>query len=304
MGSVYYCCIWKKGGGVVYAYNGGDPEIENLAALCLEKTPPYHRWYLQTMGRKTFGFLMDAEEDGYVYFVIADEVIGNKGVLRFLEHLGKEFRKVTKKGSSKSHNGEANVNSSFSIQDQLVPVIHCLISSFESMSRIGGGDGGSERPEQVPAPYSSVELSPSPNDIVGNGQVDGVPLSKAPLLGKPSKQEKKKMKEHIIGIRDIELEENHRKSADRGGGARGVSHLGAFDSNSQSSSSVSPLQKDFGSARFRSSSSQLIQKRWCRQAYVGALSALVDQFCVISIRGLLLLFITCRLLEQIKEARV
>ena len=71
------------------------------------------------------------------------------------------------------------------------------------------------------------------------------------------------MKEHVIGIRDIELEE-HRKSTERGARV----DLGALDANNQGTS-VPPvsLQKDFGSMRFRSNSLNF-RKRWCRQVRI------------------------------------
>ena len=56
----------SKGNRILSAYNSsGGHEIENLAALCLERAPAFHKWYFQTMGRKTFGFL---REDELVYF--------------------------------------------------------------------------------------------------------------------------------------------------------------------------------------------------------------------------------------------
>lgn len=234
----------------MYAYNSGNPQIENLATLCLERTPPYHRWYRQTMGKKTYGFLM---EDGYVYFAIADEEgVGKMGVVRFLEHLRDEFRKLARKGSARNM---LNVNS-ICLEDQLVPVIHGLISTLENVSKTG-----SEWPEETP-PYCVAEFSsPSPTNV--DCEMEGVSFTKAPLLGKPNKQEKKKMKQHVIGMRDIELEEQ-RKSTERGARV----DLGGSDPNNQSSS-VSPisLQKDFGSSRFRSSSSHL-RKKWCRQVRI------------------------------------
>lgn len=239
----------------MYAYNGGNPEIENLAALCLERTPPYHRWYFQTMGKKTFGFLMD--NDGSVYFAIADEGLGNVGVLRFLERLRDEFKKVNKKGSKRNL---SNVNS-LCLQDQLVPVVHHLISSLQNVSRTGSD---SEWPQETSLYHngSGSELSPSPCNN-GNGGIESGASTKAPLLGKSSKQERKKMKEQVIDTRDIELGE-YQKSPERGAGI----DLGSSRPHDQISS-VSPvqLQKDFGSARFRSNS-QNIREKWCRQVRI------------------------------------
>ncbi|CAN4100006.1 unnamed protein product [Withania somnifera] len=113
---VYYCSV-SKGGKLIYAYNRGDHEIENLAALCLGRVPPFHKWYFQTMAKKTFGFLMEGE--GYVYFAIVDEGLGNAKVLRFLEQLKDEFRKVAKRGSCWTM---SNLNS-ICLQGELVTVI-------------------------------------------------------------------------------------------------------------------------------------------------------------------------------------
>lgn len=242
--SVQYCCV-SKGGQIFYAYNGGNPEIENLAGLCLERTPSYHRWYFQTMGKKIFGFLMDG---GYIYFAIADQRLSKTGVLRFLEHLRDEFKKVAKRGRSMS-----NLDS-LCLQEQLIPVIHHLVSSLENVSR-----AGNQWPEESPSSFG--DLSPSPCNS-GNGQIEGGASTKAPLLGKSSKQDKRKTKDHIVDLRGIELEE-HRKSTEKG--VRVDS--GSLDPENQgpSASSIS-LQKDFGSMRFRSTSSN--RKKWCRQVRI------------------------------------
>ncbi|KAL3845728.1 hypothetical protein ACJIZ3_003131 [Penstemon smallii] len=213
--TVSYCCV-SKGGRVLYTYNSGDHEVENLAALCLEMTPPYHQWYFQTMNKKTFGFLMD---DGYVYFAIVNESLGNSRFLKFLHMLRDEFRKLGKKGATK------NVSSlnSLCLQEQLLPVVN-----------------------------HSITPSPSNN---ANGHIEG---TKAPLLGKPGKQEKKKVKDHhVIGVRDIEMEE-HRRSTDRG---LTIESRG-LDSNNQGTSSASPLR-----TRVKPSS-QVLQKKWCRQVRI------------------------------------
>ncbi|CAA2987123.1 phytolongin [Olea europaea subsp. europaea] len=247
---VYYCCV-LKGDRVLYAYNDADHEIENLAALCLEMTPPYHRWYFQTMNKKTFGFLM---EDGYVYFAIVNESLGNPGFLRFLENLKDEFRKVAKRSSNRSM---SNLNS-VCLQEQLVPAIKSMVASLEQLS-VTGSEWQAE----------TSELSPSPSNNA-NGPIETRASStKAPLLGKLSKQEKKQMKEHVIVMKHIELEE-HRKSTDRV-----MVDSGAIDSNDQGPS-VSPvsLHKDIGS--MRRSSSQNFQKKWCRHVrIVLAIDALV-----------------------------
>lgn len=247
--TVYYCCV-AKGNRVLNSYSSGDHEMENLALLCLERAPSFHKWYVETMGKKTFGFII---EDGYVYFTIVDENVGNPGVLQFLEHLRDEFKNVARKGSR----GSLSSMNSFSVQEQLVPAIRRLITSLENVSQGGSGWTG-----ETPSPHAG--LSPSPNNSA-NGQNEVSSSTKAPLLGKPSKQEKKKAKDHIIAMRDIELEE-HRKSADRGVNIDSIS--ATLDSSNQSGPSSSiPLQKELGSMRIRSSP-QSIRKKWCRQVRI------------------------------------
>ncbi|XP_041004302.1 phytolongin Phyl1.1-like [Juglans microcarpa x Juglans regia] len=256
--TVYYCCIYR-GNRILYTYSGGDHEIENLAVLCLERTPPFHRWYFETMCKKTFGFLM---EDGYVYFTIVDEGLGNSGVLRFLEHVRDEFKKVARKGSR----GSFSSMSSIGLQEQLVPVIRRLITILENVSQ-GGSDWTGETRSSL-----HVGLSPSSHNV--NGQIETVSSTKAPLLGKSSKQDKKKVKDHVIGMRDMELEEN-RRSTDRGVKA----DLESLDSHNQggAGSSVS-LQKDMGSMRIRSGSQSIRKKYWHQVRIVLAIDAVV---CII-----------------------
>nr|XP_011458250.1 PREDICTED: probable VAMP-like protein At1g33475 isoform X2 [Fragaria vesca subsp. vesca] len=243
--TVYYCCV-SKGNRILYAYSGGNHEIENLATLCLEKAPPYHKWYIETSGKRTYGFLI---EDGYVYLTIVDESLASSGVLQFLEHLRDEFKKLAKKGSR----GSLSSMNSVGIQEQLVPVIQRLITSLETVSQ-----AGSNWTAETPSLHAG--LSPSPG--TANGQIEVASSTKAPLLGKSNKQEKKKAKDHVIAIRDIELEE-HRRSADRGVNLDSSS----LDSNNHGAGSSIALQKDSGSMRNRSGS-QSIRKKWCRQVRI------------------------------------
>ncbi|KAL3335190.1 hypothetical protein AABB24_031407 [Solanum stoloniferum] len=210
--SVYYCSV-SKGGQLIYAYNGGDQETENLAALCLERVPPFHKWYFQTMVKKTFGFLM--EDEGYVYFAIVDEGLGNDKVLRFLEQLKDEFRKVGKKGSCWTM---SNLNS-ICLQGELVPVISLCSNA--------------------------------------TGKIEGGDSTNALLLGKPSRQEKKKKNDHVIAIRDAELEED-RKSTE----------LQRVDMNDQDAVVIPIMsQKELCLVR-NITSSQNFQKKWCRHVRI------------------------------------
>ncbi|KAG2710081.1 hypothetical protein I3760_04G008500 [Carya illinoinensis] len=256
--TVYYCCV-SRGNRVLYTYSGGDHEVENLAVLCLEKTPPFHRWYFETMCKRTFGFFM---EDGYVYFTIVDEGLGNSGVLRFLERVRDEFKKVARKGSRGSFSRMSSIGS----QEQLVPIIRRLITALENVSH-GGSDWTGETPSSL-----HVGLSPLPSNV--NGQIEPGSSTKSPLLGKSSKQDKKKAKDSVVAIRDIELEEN-RRSTDRVVKV----DLDSLNSHNQGGvgSSVS-LQKDLGSMRIRSGSQSIRKKYWRQIRIVLAIDAVV---CII-----------------------
>ncbi|MED6205117.1 hypothetical protein PIB30_015021 [Stylosanthes scabra] len=243
---VHYCCV-SKGNHILYAYNGGDQELETLATLCLDKAPPFHRWYFETIARRTYGFLM---EDGHVYFAIVDQGLGNSHVLRFLEHVRDEYRKLARKGSR----GKSQNANSTHIQEKLLPVIHNLITSLESVSHATNW-----RDRNSSSFHSN--LSPSPSNL--NGQIEGASSTKAPLLGKSSKPEKKKIKDHVIAMRDVELEE-HRKSTDRGPKA----DSGNLDCIAQGGAGASAsLQKDMGSMRMRTGP-QNIRKKWWRQVRI------------------------------------
>lgn len=244
---VYYCCV-SKGNNVLYVSSGGDQEVENVAALCLERVPPFHRWYFETIGKRTYGFFL---EDGYVYFTIVDKGLGSSVVLRFLEHVRDEFKKVARKGSR----GILPNMNSISIQEKLVPVIRGLITSLENVPH-----GSSTWRDETFSSFN-VDLSPSPSNL--NGQIEGTSSTKAPLLGKSNKPDKKKVKDHVIAIRDVELEE-HRKSTERG--PRVDSDNLDCVSSSGAGASVS-MQKDAGSMRIRSAP-QNIRKKWWRQVRI------------------------------------
>ncbi|KAK1433404.1 hypothetical protein QVD17_10314 [Tagetes erecta] len=244
--TVYYCCVWN-GGKVLYAYNnnGGDDEIENLAALCLEKAPSHHKWYFQTMFSKSFGFLM---EDGCVYFAIFDENLVGVKKLEFLERVRDAFKKAAKKGLKKIM---LNPNSR-ALQEQLLPVIRGLIASLEPVND-----------NIVPSPYNDG-LSPSPTGNDNNGQLDIGASTKAPLLGKSSKQEKKKTRDHVISVRENGVIEEHRRSADKPGSKVDSSSL---DLTNQGGSVAGISLTKEGSSISRSSV-QTIRNKWCRQVRI------------------------------------
>lgn len=150
-----YCCV-AKGSKILYSYNTKGRELETLAALCLERTPPHHKWFFHTVGTRTFGYLM---VDNYTYFAIVDPSVGNLGTLRFLKHIREGFENASKNG----------------FHDTLVPIIQRLITSLEKMPRSSFLD------------YEICEEGDTN---------DGSTSSKAPLLVKSgSKTDRKKMKE-------------------------------------------------------------------------------------------------------------
>lgn len=229
--TVFYCCIWK-GGRVLYNYSVGDHGIDSQAALCLETIPPYHRWYFETIGNNTFGFFMD---DECVYFAIVRQSFGNSQVLRFLEKLRDEFTRIGKRG------GSTTSLDSLCLQEQLIPVVHSLVASLQRAD--------------------AVWPSPSPPGNNGNAHIEAAGTStKAPLLGRPSKHEKKKKmktKDHAIFMRDIEMEEHRRSSSGR-------INSGTLDTSNDQGTSASPLHKDYTSSR----NSQNLHKKWCRQVRI------------------------------------
>ncbi|MBA0579836.1 hypothetical protein Gorai_022081 [Gossypium raimondii] len=243
--TVHYCCV-SKANRTLYEYSRGDHEIENMAALCLERTMSFHKWYFETIGKWTFGFLF---EDGCVYFAIANKAVENHGVLRFLQHMRDEFKTLARKGSRSSFSGMSSIG----VEEQLVPVIQRLITSLEQVSH-------SDNDWKTKVPVSDYP-SHSPSSSNKNAKLEAASSTKAPLLGKSSKQEKKN-KDHIVAVRDIELEE-HRKSTDR----VKTDSTTLDPSNQNGASSSITLQKDLGSTRIRPGS-QNMRKKWCRQVRI------------------------------------
>ncbi|PWA46331.1 Longin domain-containing protein [Artemisia annua] len=211
---VYYCCV-SNGVKVLYGFNNGDDvEIEKLAALCLEKVPSHHKWYFQTMCKKSFGFLI---EDGYVFFAIFDQSVGGVGKLEFLEHFRDEFKKVAKKGSKRSGSGlKLDV-----VQEKMEPVVRRLIASLDKESNA---------------------------------------CRETPLLGKSSKQEKRKTRDHVISVRENGAADENRKSGDKGGAKVDSSSI---DPDNQGGSVDGIVSKEVSS--MSRSTTQTIRNKWCRQ---------------------------------------
>ncbi|XP_047323006.1 phytolongin Phyl1.1-like [Impatiens glandulifera] len=224
--TIVYCCVVKCS-QIMFAYSNGDPNIESIAALCLERIPPFHKFYFQTMNGKTFGFLM---EESLVYFSISDDSLGNSVVHNFLGRLKDEFRKKSKKSLRRLN--------SHGLQEQLLPIIHKLIMSL-----------GDEWPVETHS-VGRTGFSLSGCKDVKAQTNDGAVSTKVPLLGK---SDKRKMKEHVIAVRDAELEEIHRKSTDRNS-----------DGSSQSVA-VSSMQLQKDSVLM---SRQVARNKWCKQVRI------------------------------------
>jgi hypothetical protein len=117
-GATFYCCI-AKDRKILYQYNRNRPDIEPLAALCLEQTPPYHKWYFHTVGTRTFGFLMS---DNCTYFAIVEPTTGRTVLHDFLNRVRQVFISVPKRN----------------LESTLAPVIAQFVESLEQMQENEG----------------------------------------------------------------------------------------------------------------------------------------------------------------------
>ncbi|CAH8371646.1 unnamed protein product [Eruca vesicaria subsp. sativa] len=230
--TVHYCCV-SRGNQILFGYNnGGDHHHnESLAALCLEKTPPFHKWYFETISKRTFGFLI---EDGLVYFAIADEVFKRSSLLGFLENLRDELKKADQKNSRGSFSGFSNV------QDQLV---RRLIASLERVA------AETNLLTCLPLSSPSIDGAEPPSHVANS--------TKAPLLGRSNEQEmKKKGKDHVNTLRGVVELEEKTKSNDRG------------NVTECSNASSAAATATYVPSRGRSSGSQSIEKKWRRQVKI------------------------------------
>lgn len=225
--SVYYCCVAKRN-RVIYVYSREDQQLESMAAMSLERAPPLHIWYTETVGRLTFGFLSENE---YTYFAIVDKNLHNAKLLRFLEHMREEFKKASTK---KLRNSFSFSNKSL-LHEELVPAIKRLIASLENISHIEEQDG----------------------NAMANGASDPCTSTKAPLLGKPSRHEKKKTKERSCEGRGANaIEENGNIKID----------IDNNEASNQGGVSSMSLQKSLSSGRVRGQ--QVARRVWWRHVWI------------------------------------
>ncbi|PON81259.1 Longin domain containing protein [Trema orientale] len=161
---IYYVCIARD--TTILAEFTKEPQLEDLARQCIQRTPPYHSMFSHTVRKRTYTFLID---DPFVYFAIFDEQLDQSEGLWFLNRVKTGFEEG---GGSKR--GSENLSS------------HCFQAEFDSILRenIGLGVGLVDSTSSL----SSVSQNPSLDSSRG-GQSFGF----TPLLGvKPVKGLKKK----------------------------------------------------------------------------------------------------------------
>ncbi|KAF8379730.1 hypothetical protein HHK36_029177 [Tetracentron sinense] len=177
---ILYACV-SNGTTVLAELSSGD--LETLAFQCLEKIPPFHAILSHTVRKRTYSFLM---EDQFVYFAIHHEALGKPQGFWFLERVKDAFTKFLKR---KPINPSDNLSS------------HCFHKEFSPVFR------------QLMVSSGQVKEMHSPEIVFGdgrNGILDsrkGKKVVSAMLLGKPSKNLKKKLSDQMNGgCKDISME--------------------------------------------------------------------------------------------------
>lgn len=162
----------------MYKYTIGNHEIDTMAALCLEMIPSYHRFYFETIPPFTFAFFID---DAFVYFaILRHSRLPNSHLLTFLHKFRDAFTRIA---------------DSLSSHDQFLPVVRRLVASLELVS---------------PTPTAWPAMSNA------NGDVEAGSSTKAPLLARPSKHDKKKMKDdHAVEFAIVEREREREREMER-----------------------------------------------------------------------------------------
>ncbi|GMN44384.1 hypothetical protein TIFTF001_013584 [Ficus carica] len=93
---IHYACIARK--TTVLAEFARQPDLEDLARRCIEKTPPYHSMFCHTVRRRTYTFLID---DPFVYFAISDQDLEQSDCLWFLNRVKSGFEEAARGGSKR-----------------------------------------------------------------------------------------------------------------------------------------------------------------------------------------------------------
>ncbi|KAI4337977.1 hypothetical protein L6164_016336 [Bauhinia variegata] len=92
---IFYACI-AKGTTVLAQFRSEEPRIEELAAQCLEKTPPNHSMFSHTVRESTYTFMI---ADPFVYFAIFNEGLVKSEGHWFLNRLKCGFDEIIRSRS-------------------------------------------------------------------------------------------------------------------------------------------------------------------------------------------------------------
>ncbi|KAI4307100.1 hypothetical protein L6164_030324 [Bauhinia variegata] len=92
---IFYACI-AKGTTVLAQFRSKEPRIEEVAAQCLEKTPPNHYMFSHTVKRRTYTFMI---ADPFVYFAIFNEELDKSDGRWFLNRIKCGFDEIIRSGS-------------------------------------------------------------------------------------------------------------------------------------------------------------------------------------------------------------
>lgn len=83
---IYYACIARN--TTILAQFSKEPDLEDLARQCIQRTPPYHSTFSHTVRKRTYTFLID---DPFVYFAIFDQNLDQSEGLWFLNRIKSGF---------------------------------------------------------------------------------------------------------------------------------------------------------------------------------------------------------------------
>ncbi|XP_022736831.1 phytolongin Phyl2.2-like [Durio zibethinus] len=84
---IFYACI-VKGPTILAEFSAKEAGIESLAQKCIQKTPPFHSMFSQTVSKRTYTFLID---DPFAYFLIFHEDLEKPESFWFLNRLKSAF---------------------------------------------------------------------------------------------------------------------------------------------------------------------------------------------------------------------
>uniref|UniRef100_A0A0C9QXX9 TSA: Wollemia nobilis Ref_Wollemi_Transcript_701_1872 transcribed RNA sequence n=1 Tax=Wollemia nobilis TaxID=56998 RepID=A0A0C9QXX9_9CONI len=273
---VYYCSV-SKGPVILAQYNPrGDAEVQEIAAECLERVPPFHSRFTHATNNRRYSFLIDS---GVVFCAIVDEALPKGDGFAFLEHVRDEFNRLLKAKGLGNRKDETLLQDR-GLNEDLGPVFRRLAAPLMGISRaekIRKEEQEEEaralhEEEEVaffdPSAAASALLSEKPPQSESNSRPKKDKKSLFPMsprLGKGNKHEKKKVRDQRTEVKEIMmencskgLEKGHRlevtvdgSSGGGGGGASPVSSMA--------------LQR---SASMRNKGQQIAQRMWWRNVKV------------------------------------